>query len=91
MRGIDAIFAAAGEAMQPFLQEAFEAGKAVGRQEAIAEFKAKIAAVWDDGTNDAVSNRSGAIAAAVRKLEQHREKPRPHPGQPFGDLRTAGP
>jgi hypothetical protein len=91
MRGIDAIFAAAGEAMQPFLQEAFDAGKTEGRKETIEEFKAKIAAVWDGETSDAASNRPGSLAAAVRKIEQQRERPRSQPGQPFAELRTAGP
>jgi hypothetical protein len=45
MRDIKSIVSEAIETLHPLLEEAFEAGRTVGRQEAAAELKTKIAAV----------------------------------------------
>jgi hypothetical protein len=42
LRTLDSIIAASAEALRPLLQEAFEAGRGVGRGEAAADLKAKI-------------------------------------------------
>jgi hypothetical protein len=68
MRSIDAIFSAAGEAMRPFLQEAFDAGRAVGRKNAIDEYKARIAAIWDDDAAKSAPSPADSLTAAMRKL-----------------------
>ena len=51
MRTLDSIISAATETLRPLLQEAFEAGRDVGREEATADLKSKIVGLLSAGQN----------------------------------------
>jgi hypothetical protein len=54
LRTLDTIISASIDALRPLLRDAFESGRAVGREEASADFKAKIASLLSVGPPETI-------------------------------------
>jgi len=74
MRSLESIIADAAESQRRLLEEAFEAGRAVGRQEAATDLRAKIDGVLSQGepapmatfVKPSIGNDKRAVSGSVR-------------------------
>lgn len=72
MRTLDIIISASSEAQRSLLQEAFDAGRALGREEAAADLKAKISGLL--GSDNAVASAVVKSAVAPPSLQVRSDK-----------------
>ena len=86
MRNVDALVTDAGNSLRPLLLEAFEAGRAEGRQQALKALKSKITSIWEE---EAISNGVGAVALTRTLRGAHSDDDQRESGETTTPLREA--